>query len=235
MNAASVMTTSLVSISPDAPISNAIALMLEKRLSGLPVVATSGALVGMISEGDFLRRGEIGTATHRARWIEFFLSDRKLADEYIRSHGRRVSEIMTTDIVWAHPTDSLEHCVNLMLGRGIKRLPVLENGKLVGILTRADLLRAVMSQLPEGGAKPEDSQIRADVLAALCALGWVNRNTLSVAVKNGAVALSGTIFDERNRQALIVAAENVPGVTSVTENLLLIEPYMGTSFPTNAA
>ena len=148
MNVASIMSAPVVGIAPTASIAEAIRLMLNKRISGLPVVTADGVLVGMLSEGDLLRRQELGTIKHRARWIEFFAGDGKLADDYIRSHGRRVAEIMSTEIVSANVTARLEECVNLMLGNDIKRLPILENGKLVGIVTRADVLHALLCQMP---------------------------------------------------------------------------------------
>jgi CBS domain-containing protein len=231
MNVGSVMTSPVITTTPDAPISDAIRLMMEKGLSGLPVVDADGVLVGILSEGDFLRRGELATDKHRARWIEFFLSNAKLAEEYIHAHGRRVSEIMSTDLACVSPADDLQKCVDLMLGHNVKRLPVVEDGKLVGILSRADLLRALMSRLPTEDRKADDAQILADIRSSFRALSWINSHALIVAVKDGAVELSGSVFDERTKQALIVLAENVPGVRSVTDNLLLIEPYTGTPVP----
>jgi CBS domain-containing protein len=233
MNVASVMTSPVITTSLDAPISDALGLMIQKGLSGLPVVDPNGVLVGILSEGDFLRRGELGTDKHRPRWIELFLSDAKLADEYIYAHGRRVSEIMSTDVACVSPADDLQTCVKLMLDRGVKRLPVIEAGKLVGILTRADLMRALVSRLPAESKDASDAQIHADIRSAFRALSWTNNRALVVAVNDGAVQLSGSVFDERTKQALIVLAENVNGVQSVTDNLLLIDPYTGTPVPTS--
>lgn len=231
MNVASIMSSPVVGIEPAAPIADAIKIMLNKRISGLPVVTNDGALVGMLSEGDLLRRYELGTTKRRPRWIEFFLSDGKIADEYVRTHGRRVSEIMSTDIISAPATASLEECVDLMLSNRIKRLPILQNGKLVGIVSRADVLHALACQLHSDGSRVTDARICADIFAELKGENWINSDAIVVKVKDGAVTLSGTIFNERTRQALIVAAENVPGVKSVTENLLLIEPLSATPIP----
>lgn len=227
MNIASIMTTPVIGVQPTASIAEAIRLMLSRGVSGLPVMTAEGALVGVVSEGDFLRRGELGTAQKRSRFVAFVLGDGKVADEYVHSHGRRVSEIMSTDVTSVSATESLENGVNLMLDRGIKRLPVIQDGKVVGIVTRADILHALMGKLPSDSGTASDPVIRSRIFADLDAQNWINSQTIQVDVKDGAVSLTGTIFDERTRQALIVVAENVPGVKSVTANMLLIEPISG--------
>ena len=227
MNIASIMTSPVIGIQPTASIAEAIRLMLSRGVSGLPVMTAEGALVGVVSEGDFLRRGELGTAQKRSRFVAFVLGDGKIADEYVHSHGRRVSEIMSTDVISVSATESLENGINLMLDRSIKRLPVIQDGKVVGIVSRADILHALMGKLPSDQGPVSDSVIRSRVFADLDAQNWINSQTIQVDVKDGAVSLTGTIFDERTRQALIVVAENVPGVKSVTANMLLIEPISG--------
>lgn len=231
MNVASIMSSPVIGIPPTASIAEAIKLMLSKRISGLPVVTADGMLVGMLSEGDLMRRRELGTLKHRARWIEFLVGDTKLADEYIQTHGRQVSEVMTSEVISASVTTRLEECVNLMLGHDIKRLPILEDGKLVGIVSRADVLHALLCQLPARGAQISDARIRADIFAELKGENWINSDAIVVTVKDGAVVLSGAIFNERTRQALTVVAENVPGVKSVAEQLILVEPYTATPIP----
>ena len=227
MNIASIMSSPVIGIQPTASIAEAIRLMLSRGVSGLPVMTAEGALVGVVSEGDFLRRGELGTAQKRSRFVAFVLGDGKIADEYVHSHGRRVSEIMSTDVISVSATESLENGINLMLDRSIKRLPVIQDGKVVGIVSRADILHALMGKLPSDQGPVSDSVIRSRVFADLDAQNWINSQTIQVDVKDGAVSLTGTIFDERTRQALIVVAENVPGVKAVTANMLLIEPISG--------
>jgi predicted transcriptional regulator len=203
--------------------------MLQNRISGLPVVDAQGSLVGMVTEGDFLRRGEIGTERRRPKWFEFLLGPGRLANEYVHASGRKVEDVMTGDAVTVTEDDSLETVVELMERRRIKRLPVLRNGKMVGIVSRANLMHALVSlardaQGPAGG----DSAIRERIVAAYVRQPWAPQ--VNVAVKNGVAELWGTITDERERQACVVAAENAAGVKKVHDHLVWVEPMSGTAF-----
>src|SRR5215472_6191592 len=141
MRAADVMTPDPMCISPDASITDAIRLMLERRFSGLPVVDAGGSVVGIVTEGDLLRRAETGTQRKRARWIEFLMSGR-LATEYVQTSGRKVSNVMTPDVRTVTEDAPLEEIVHLMERHQINRVLVVRDGKLVGIVTRANLLHA---------------------------------------------------------------------------------------------
>ena len=143
MNASDVMTHNVVSAEQNAPIGDAIRLMLDHRISGLPVVDGSGKVAGMLTEGDLLRRAETRTERQRPRWLEFLLGPSRLADEYVQTHGRKVGEIMTEDVVSVTEDTPLAEIVQLMERHRIKRLPVLRGDVLVGIVSRADLVRAV--------------------------------------------------------------------------------------------
>ena len=138
MQVKDVMTPAVISVGVDEPVLKAARLMLQNRISGLPVVDASGHLVGMLTEGDFLRRGEIGTQKRRSKWLEFIIGPGKLADEYVHNSGRKVREVMTPDPYFVAESDSLESVVDLMERRQIKRLPVLRDGRIVGIVSRAD-------------------------------------------------------------------------------------------------
>lgn len=230
-----VMTTPVISIEPSAIVAQAARLMLAQRISGLPVVRRDGALVGVISEGDLLRRSELGTEIQRPHWLEFFVSPGKAADEYVHAHGRKVDEVMTRAPVTIEPSAPLEEAVEMMTRQRIKRLPVVGEGKLVGILARSDVMRALARALPGAGAVSSgtgtaravsDAQIRADVLAEFAKQSW-GHNLIRVHVEGGVVDLSGTILDERERLAARVAAENVRGVTAVVDHLVWIEPVSG--------
>lgn len=222
-----VMTSPVISITASASIADAAKLMLANRISGLPVVDNDGKLVGMVSEGDFLHRGELGTGSaRRPWWLAIFAGPGKAADDYVRSHGCKVSEVMVTDVITTHRAASLDEVVDAMSRHRIKRLPVMEDDKLVGIIARSDLLRALAQALP--AARPEvidDERIRKAVQAELTKQGWA---LIHPHVTDGIVELSGTVFDDRERLAARVAAENVPGVQSVTDNLVWIEPISGT-------
>ena len=220
-----VMSAPAITIGPLATVGDAARLMLAKHISGLPVVSADGALVGILSEGDCLRRVELGTERKRSWWLEFLASPGKIADEYVHSHGRMVEEVMTRDVVTTQMSATLHEAVETMLKHRIKRMPVLANGKIVGIVARSDILRMLARNLPKNSiVLAGDGQIRADILAELAKQPWSSGGQIHVNVKNGSVSLSGTIFDERQRLAVKVAAENVPGVKSVSEQLVWVEP-----------
>jgi CBS domain-containing protein len=220
------MTWGVVSVEADASVERAARLMLENKISGLPVVDAKGSLVGIVTEGDFLRRREIGTQRRRPRWLEFVIGPGRLATEYVHAAGRMVSEIMTPDPLTVTPDTPLDDVVDLMERRRVKRLPVLENGKLIGIVSRANLLHALASlardfRAPSGA----DDVIRDRILAELSKQPWAPQ--INVFVRDGVVDLSGVLTDERERQAFVVAAENVPGVKVVHDHMAWIEPYSG--------
>ena len=149
MKAREIMSLEVVSVSPDASILEAVRLMLQNRISGLPVVDRQGTLVGVVTEGDFLRRAETGTQRKRARWIEFFMGQGQSADEYVRTHGRKVADVMTPTPITITEDTRLDDIVNLMEQRAVKRLPVARQGRVVGIVSRANLLHALASVVGE--------------------------------------------------------------------------------------
>jgi CBS domain-containing protein len=228
MKVSDVMTPKVISVVPSDRIADAIRLMLDNRISGLPVIDAAGRLVGMVTEGDLLRRAETGTTRHRARWLQFLLSPGRLADEYVHTHGRRVDEVMTCDVVTATEATSLDTVVQLMERHGIKRLPVVRDGKVIGIVSRANLLHALVAigDAPErNGAL--DAVIRQRILDEIEREPWGPRYSIDVVVRDGRVDLWGSLFEERERQALRVVAENVPGVREVHDHMIWIEPIMG--------
>jgi CBS domain-containing protein len=228
MNASDIMTRQVVTTLADAPIATAVRLMLQNRISGLPVVDAAGKLVGIVSEGDFLRRAETGTEMRRARWLEFVLGPGRGASEYVRTHARKVEEVMTPDVASVTEETPLGEVVQLMEQRRIKRVPVVRDGKLVGIVSRANLLRALAGLIAEvPPASVDDGVLRERILAAFDKESWVPRAGINVMVRNGVVDLWGTILDERERPALRVVIENVPGVKAVEDHLCWVEPMSG--------
>ena len=223
-----VMTVPVISVEPTTSIGEAAKLMLAQRISGLPVVKRDGTLVGLISEGDLLRRVELGTERARSWWLDFFVSPGKAADEYVHAHGRKVEEVMSTDVFTIRRAASLSDAVEAMSRHRIKRLPVVEDGKLLGMITRSDVLRALAQAQPaRDPAAVNDQQIRQAVIAELARQRWSISGLIRVHVEHGAVELSGTIFDERARLAVRVAAENVAGVKSVSDRLIWVAPMVG--------
>jgi CBS-domain-containing membrane protein len=229
MNASDVMTRNIHSVRPDATIAEAITLMLDNRISGLPVIDEAGRLAGVLTEGDLMRRGETGTERQRPRWLEILMGPGRLAGEYVRTHGRKIGEVMTRDVVSVTPDTPLREVVELMERHRIKRVPVLDGDVLVGILSRADLLRALADALEEKPAPTtSDEEIRERILGELAKAAWMPRDGLAITVENGVVDLNGVILDEKERAALRVAAENVPGVRAVEDHLVWVEPVSGT-------
>jgi CBS domain-containing protein len=228
MKAADVMSRNVVAIGRNATVRHAIRLMLDNHVSGLPVVDAAGKAVGMLTEGDLLRRSEIATEKRHWHWLEFVLGPGRMASEYVRTHGRIVDELMTREAVGVGADTPLDEIVALMERRHIKRVPVLEDGVPVGIVSRSDLLAALARALDaEEAAAGSDDDIRGRLLAELAKTPWAPRG-LTVTVEDGVVELNGVIFDEHERGALRVVAENVPGVRAVLDRLAWVEPVSGT-------
>jgi CBS domain-containing protein len=229
MQVRDVMTPNVISVKADDSILEAASLMLKNRISGLPVVDAHGALVGVVTEGDFLRRSELGTARHRPKWLEFVIGPGRLASEYVHHSGRKVADVMTPTPYSVGEDDTLEVVVQLMERHRIKRLPVVRAGRMVGIVSRANLMHALVSlarEMPAGTA--DDAAIRESILAALAKNRWALG--VNVVVKDGVAEIWGMIMDERVREACIVAAENVAGVKKVHDHLVWVEPMSGMAF-----
>lgn len=233
MRAKDVMTPDVICVDANEPILKAARLMLQRRISGLPVLDKEGELVGIVTEGDFLRRGELGTQRRRPKWLEFIVGPGRLAQEYTHSAGRKVEEIMTPDPWTIAEGDRLEAVVDMMERHHVKRLPVTRGGRMVGIVSRANLMHALASIARDITAIPpaNDSIIRQNILTAIAKQDWAPH--INVIVKNGIAELYGVITDDRERQGLIVAAENVPGVQGVHDHLVWIEPISGMAFPSS--
>lgn len=235
MQVKDVMTQNVISVREDDSIVKAARLMMKYRISGLPVLDKQNELVGIVSEGDFLRRSEIGTQRPRPGWLEFLIGPGRLAEEYVHTSGRQVGEIMTPDPQCITENASLETVVEKMERHHIKRLPVMRGGRMVGIISRANLMHALASLARNGkvaagtGSPSLDGAIRAGILATLNKQQWAP--AINVVVRNGIVELWGVITDERERQALIVAAENVAGVKQVHDHLVWVEPMSGMALP----
>jgi CBS domain-containing protein len=235
MKAHEVMSRDVVTISSEEPILHAVRIMLQRKFSGLPVVDAAGTLVGIVTEGDLLRRVETGTVRRRPRWIEFVAGPGRLADEYAHAAGKFVKDVMTRDVATVTEDAELETVVGLMEDQHIKRLPVVRENKVVGIITRQNLLRQLAGLAKaQPSVRSEDNEIRERLLAELEKQPWAPQ-MLNVIVTNGNVKLVGTIFDGRQRNAIRVLAENVPGVKSIDDELVWIEPMSGTVIEPAAA
>lgn len=227
MRAHQIMTRQVLSVTPDTPVLEAANTMLQQHISGLPVIDKSGKLVGIVSEGDFIRRAEIGTGRKRGRWLKFLIGPGKSASEFVHEQGRKVSEVMTPEPYTVTEDTPLEDIVQLMEKKNVKRLPVMRGDAIVGIVTRSNLLQAVAGlarDVPDPTA--DDDHIRNRIIASIEKSDW-HPYGLNVVVRDGIVHLSGVITDDRSRQASIVAAENVPSVRTVHDHLCWVDPMSG--------
>jgi len=227
MNVSDVMTHGVVSIGPEASVRDAVACMARCDVSGLPVVDAAGTLVGMLTEGDLLRRVEMATEAARPRWLERLFAAGAGADDYARSHGRRVADVMTASVVTVSADAPLGEVVRLMEAHAIRRLPVVAGGRVVGIVSRTDLVGALAACLAEGLPPASDAAIRRAIVAQMKREPWCPVGTVEVAVRDGVVDLTGFIHDERQRRALRVLAGNVDGVKRVRDALTRANPLTG--------
>ena len=224
MNAADLMTREIVTVGPELPLADAIHLMLEHRISGVPVVDGAGRLVGLLTTGDLLRRIETGTDMSREGWLQAFLARGRMAERYVHTHGRRVQDVMTRDVATVGEASSLDDVVRIMESRHVRRVPVVEGKCLVGIVSRSDLVRALGAVLDRAAAPAkDDGAIRDCILAEMARHRWAPGRYIDVTVWEGVVELHGEIFDERMRGAMRVLAEAVPGVREVQDDLVLVD------------
>jgi CBS domain-containing protein len=216
-----VMVAPVITVGPSATVQEVAKLFLEKRISAVPVLDDKGKLAGIVSEGDLLHRVEAGTERHRSWWLRALIDSDTLAAEYVKSHGRKVSDVMTRDVITASPEMPLHEVASLMEKNAIRRLPILENGQVVGIVSRANLLQAVASARQLLDITPSDKAIRDSILASLKKEEWAHTGLLNVTVFNGIVDLWGLAESEAERKAIRVAAESTPGVNAVHDNLVV--------------
>ena len=225
MQAAEIMTINVVTVAEDATAQEAAALMLRRRISALPVLDGSGKLVGIVSEGDLMRRAELGTEPERSWWLERVSTNRMLASDYVKAHGRKVSEIMTRHPIVAAPDTPINAIALLLEKHAIKRVPILDQGKLVGIVARANLIQALAglkmeTPAPQAG---KDLEIREEILERLRAAPW-RPWLLNATVHQGVADLWGITNSAEEKMAAGVAAENAPGVVSVN-NHIIVRPH----------
>jgi CBS domain-containing protein len=221
MHASDVMTTDVVTVGPDASVAEVARLLVEHRISAVPVVDATGRLVGIVSEGDLIGRVETPTG-RRAWWLELLTDPTALARDYVKTHGRRVTDVMTHPVVTVEAEASLGEIAGLLERRGIKRVPVVRDGRVIGIVSRADLVRAlaVRPVEPRPATVADDGAIREQVLAILRVQPWWNGTYRSIVVTDGVVHLWGLARSRAERDALRVAAEAVPGVRGVEDHLM---------------
>jgi CBS domain-containing protein len=223
MKAMDVMVRDVITVSPDDDVAEAVRLLAEYDVSALPVVDDDDTVIGMISEADLLRREEIGTEKHRRWWLEAVTPATKLAEEFAKSHGRRVEEVMSTNIVSASEDTPLAEIATLLERHRIKRLPILRDGKLAGIVSRANLIQALASSQARPGVvsiADSDRSIRLELLDRLGEQTWTDFGERNVIVSGGVVHLWSLVGSAAEHKALLALAEGVPGVVEVSDEMI---------------
>lgn len=221
MHVREIMSRNVITIDADASVIDAIKTMLSHHISGLPVVDRDGALIGILSDGDFVRRVEVGTEKRRGRWLAMLTGTSQVALDFARQHGRKVSQIMSPNPITIEEDTPLEQVVQLMESHGVTRFPVMRDKKLVGMVTRTDFMTAIASLRLDLSSSGNDDQIGASVIAALAHAPW-RPAALNVSVRDGVVSLRGNIRSDNARKAATVAVENVAGVKRVDDQLVKI-------------
>ena len=231
MRARDVMVRAVATTTPDATVETVAKLMINLRISGVPILDRNGQLVGIVTEGDLLRRVETGTEHRRSRWSEWFSGNARLAADYVKSHARRVEDVMTRKVVTVEELAGLDEIAELMEKNGIKRVPVVHDGKIVGIVSRADLLQVLASGGAPSDAEDSDRLIRERLLVELGKQEWASQSEANIVVSDGVVHFWGTAGSEEERTALRVLAENIPGVRGVEDHTIAGSRYLSPLFP----
>jgi CBS domain-containing protein len=224
MRAFQIMTRNVITADPETPIIEAARTMLRNHIGGLPVVDATGRLVGIVSDGDFIRRAEIGTERPRGRWLGRLVGRDHVASDFVHAHGRKVGEIMTPNPVTVTEDAPLEEIVRVMEANNVKRLPVVAAGRLTGMVTYTDFVQTLANLAGDvPGPTVDDDKIREQIIAVIENAVW-KPCRYTVTVRHGVVHLVGLVRDERSRRAVVVAAESVAGVKRVYDHLLIYPP-----------
>jgi CBS domain-containing protein len=223
-----VMTSKVITVGEGATVPAVAKLMAEHGISAVPVVDKNNRVIGMVSEGDLLHRAETGTARRRSWWLEMVSSTNQLAGDYIKSHSGRVRDVMTQDVLSVTEETPVADIAVLLETNRIKRVPVLRDGKIVGIVSRANLVRALAMTInePPSGVEADDRAIRNKLLAELKAQKWAEVSPANITVKDGVVHLWSSYLSEQEKRALVVAAENSPGVRRVEDHMRPVPAYL---------
>ena len=221
MRARDVMVFPVITVKPNSSVKEVAKTFLDRRISAVPVVDDQGKLVGIVSEGDLMHRSEAGTERQRPWWLLALTGEETLAAEYVKSHARKVADVMTRNVITATPDTPLHEIAALLEKNSIKRVPIVRDGGLVGIVSRANLIQAVASTRRELEIPLSDTAIRDKLLANLRAQRWAYTGLLNVTVNDGVVNLWGITNSSAERKAIRVAAESTIGVRAVNDNLVM--------------
>ncbi|MEQ8818508.1 MAG: CBS domain-containing protein [Thalassobaculum sp.] len=223
MQAKDIMTTAVATVPPETTVQDVAKLLLERRISAVPVVDGDGKVLGIVSEGDLMRRPETGTERHPSWWLSLLDNSEERALEYVRSHGGTAGDVMTRDVRSVDENATLEEIAEKLERHHIKRVPVLRGDRLVGIVSRADLLRGLVARRAAPAVTASDDEVKKAVEAAILEAG-AGFAFLSVVVSGGVVHIWGSVGTEVEKRAAGMAAEGVPGVKSVRNEIGILPP-----------
>jgi CBS domain-containing protein len=220
MKARDVMVSPVITVGENETVRDVAKLLIAKRISALPIIDSAGKLVGIVTEADLMRRVEAGTERPQSWWLSLISGDRAIAGEYVKSHAKKVKDVMTRDVKTANPETPLHEIADLLEEHHIKRVPIVSRGgDLVGIVSRANIIQAVASARPELEISLPDATIRQRLLNELKQRPWARAHKLNVTVTHGVVDLWGFVQSENERQAITAAAGRIPGVAAVKDHL----------------
>ncbi len=219
MQASDVMVSKVITVAPDANVIEIAKILLAHRISAVPVIASDGKLIGIVSEGDLIRRAEAETDRRRSWWLELFTSSQTLAAEFVKANARKAADIMTRPVISAAPDTPLRDIANLLEKHRIKCVPIVQNGRLVGIVSRANLLQALASARSDASASADDATLRQRIEDRLYEQSWTKPTQINVIVQGGTVDLWGFVENDVEKKAVRVMAEGTPGVRAVNDHL----------------
>lgn len=221
MKARDVMVAPVITAKPELAIRQLAKLFVERGISAVPVIDQDRQVIGIVSESDLMRRAETGTERQHQWWLKVFVAEQTLAAEYTKAHARKVADIMTRNVITATPETPLQEIATVLEKHAIKRVPIVENGQLVGIVSRANLVQAVATAGAGLDIPLQDETVRGRILKELERQEWAPLSTINVMVNGGIVDLWGAVPSEEVRRAISVAAENSMGVRAVNNHLFL--------------
>lgn len=218
LTVADVMTRDVITVAPDTPVQEVARLLYDKHISGAPVIDAAGHLVGILSEGDLMTHtAALGEDAHRSWWLRLFSDRTTRAEDYLKTHGLTAADVMSKNPHTVPPTASLADVARSLEQHRIKRLPVVEGDKMVGIVSRANLLRGLVTAEAPGEVTADDRDIATKLKATLDAESF--GNLINPIVQNGTVHLWGLVENDTERRALILLAQRTPGVKTVEDHL----------------
>jgi CBS domain-containing protein len=223
MQASDVMTKDVVTVGPETTVGDIAALLVTHRIGAVPVVSGDGKLIGIVSQTDLVHRSETGTEKRREWWLEAFADPDARAREYVKSHGQKARDVMTRIVVSVSESASLAEVADVLDANRIRQVPVISQGRLAGIISRANLVRALAEvSITAPATRPDGGALQKAIWDQIKAQPWLKTAFVNLSVKDGVVDLWGAVESHDQRRALKVLVEGVPGVAKVEDNVTLL-------------